>query len=386
MTQQILIESADDLRAMLKSAQATDRVGIDLEGDGLFRYRTRMCTMQLSFGDTLAVVDTLAIDPLPTEELSALLGEGGPLKILHDVSFDARLLRSHGLPLANVFDTALSARFLGEPSTGLAALLKAHCGVELSKELQQHDWGERPLPDAMLHYLYQDVAHLFRLHDYLSRRVEEQGIAPELAEELAYTLRQAAAEPPVRKSPWLRVKAAAHISPLEQAVLRELAELREKIAQERDVPPFRILHDRQLLTLAQKRPMNAAALKRGPARLPSAAQSLAPQVLDAIARGKKAGRPPVDETEKFNRSAPSPEERALRRRTEKALSAFRKRAAEARGVDPQVILPGHALSDVASLRPADLGQLTTVDGLGQCRVERYGTAILAALAESERGE
>ena len=50
--------------------------------------------------------------------------------------------------------------------------------------------------------------------------------------------------------------------------------------------------------------------------------------------------------------------------------------AKARGVDPQVVLPGHCLEELAELGPRRPEELWLVRGLGGVRMERYGPTLL----------
>ena len=379
--QRILIESQKQFSALLQRAMHEPRIAVDLESDGLFRYRPQLCTLQLATSDTCAVIDTLAVTEL--QELRVLLGPSGPMKIIHDLSFDARLLHRYGVTLGNVFDTALAARLLGAAGTGLSTLLAERCDVQLDKELQQHDWGKRPLQDETLGYLFEDVLHLFRLHDSLAADVERAGIMAELQVETQYTLEQAKQDQSAGPRPtWLRVKGAQTLPSHEQAVLRALCELREQQAQQDNVPPFRILHDRTLLQLAHAQPKSGAALRRGPTRLPKAAHHLIPQLLAAIERGTLDVEAPQRDLTSLP-SAPSPAERAIRRKLEKTLSTWRREEAQRRKVDAQVVLSGHGLHALAQERPTDLDQLQNIRGLGDCRISRYGDAWLALIRKEQ---
>ena len=132
-----LVDDPAELAALAARLADAPRIALDVEGDGLYRYRARLCTIQLASGAESAVVDALALDSLAP--LAPLLGDAGPSKVVHDVSFDVKMLAQRELPLGRVFDTAVAARLLGEPSTGLAALLEKHFGVALDKQHQQAD-------------------------------------------------------------------------------------------------------------------------------------------------------------------------------------------------------------------------------------------------------
>jgi ribonuclease D len=172
------IVSAEDARIVAARLLTAESLALDTEGDGMFSYRTRLCMMQLAAAGEVHVCDTLAFDPAPM--FSELLGAQGPEKIVHDVSFDARVLFAHGIVLDRVFDTAIAARFLSLKNTGLSSLLGQYFQIELPKHKQQADWGERPLDDEALHYLADDVRHLAALRDVLLDEVRKKDIEPEV--------------------------------------------------------------------------------------------------------------------------------------------------------------------------------------------------------------
>lgn len=374
-----LIETRAELASLVPRLAGATRIGIDLEGDGLFRYRARLCTMQLRVEDEIILVDTLAAwDP---ELMGEVLGPDGPVKVIHDAAFDARLLRDHGVALGHVFDTALAARYLGEPATGLAALVKAHCGEEIDKGPQQADWGARPLDQDALRYLRADVQHLFTLHDELAGRLDSTGIRQEYTTEVGYMLGQAHKPPATPGPPWRRIKGAMDLDPVGQAVLRELALVREQAAQDADVPVFRILHDRVLQAIAQRKPRDLAGLRRVRGAANGRAAGIQPALLAAIARGREARSVPAEEAQAGAKAVPPPELRALKKARHAALTAWRRGTAEARGVDAQVVLPGHCLQDLCALPAQGVVSLSDIEGLGTCRVARDGDAMLAVLDE-----
>ena len=105
-----------------------------------------VCVLQVAWYEgrqlNCAVIDPFSVD---IGLLAPALAADGPIKVLHDLTFDVRMLQQLGLDVGNVRDTSVAARFLGAPATGLAALVKSRFDVELGKKLQDHDWSERPL-------------------------------------------------------------------------------------------------------------------------------------------------------------------------------------------------------------------------------------------------
>jgi ribonuclease D len=370
-----LIDSPAALAELSRRLASAGAIGLDTEGDGLHRYRARLCTIQIASPGAIDVVDAIALRERTL--LAPVLGAEGPEKVLHDCAFDARLLRGEGIALGRVFDTAIAARFLGEVSTGLASLVAKCFGVEMEKDLQQADWGKRPLDEEEVAYLRDDVRHLVPLAEVMRARCVETGILDEVRAESEH-----AATPPPEGAgtpAWIRVKGAGDLrAGPQRAVLRELAALRERLAEEEDVPPFRVMPNALLVTLARKMP-------RDPSRLGSITRlarraSLSRAVLDAIERGAAAADVPPDELAILRPPAPPPEVREARKRRETALAAWRAKEAADRGVDVQVVLPGHCLRDLASRGARSIEELEEIPGIGACRVERYGPALVGVLS------
>lgn len=374
----MLIEEHVALARFADLARSAGALALDVEGDGLFRYRARLCTVQISTGADFAVVDTLALDL--REALGELLSERGPEKILHDAAFDARLLRDVGVVLGRVYDTAVAARMLGEKSTGLAALVASRFGLVVSKDQQQADWGARPLGQDALGYLLDDVRHLHALADRLREEARALGVEEEIAEECDYVLMRAAQDRPPEPPPWTRIKKVMELGPAGRAAVRELALVREDAAKRLDVPPFKVIGNETLVAIARKRPRSPGELASIPGALSGRARAVTGDLLAALRRAASSEDAPEEELALMRPPPPVPAERAARRTRDRALSEWRKKTAAERGVDPQVVLPGHCLNDIADADPQDPDALGRTAGLGQFRVARYGDAILSALA------
>jgi ATP-dependent DNA helicase RecQ len=70
-----------------------------------------------------------------------------------------------------------------------------------------------------------------------------------------------------------------------------------------------------------------------------------------------------------------------------ALREARRKLASDAGVPPYVIFHDSTLREIAASKPRSLGELGVVQGVGAVKLERYGEAILAAVAaEEERSD
>jgi ribonuclease D len=370
------VRTRGELEELARAFTLVPRLALDVESDGMFAYRAQVCTVQLAAGGTIAIVDTLvtSLDPV-----RVLLGDEGPVKIVHDVAFDARMLATTGVLLGNVHDTSIAARLLGRTATGLATLARAELGIEIDKGLQHHDWRERPLQDSQLEYLARDVAHLEALDEVLWRELAERGIEEEVLEETRYRIASAIASAREPASPlaYAGAKGFDRLSKVERAVFRRLWAAREAEGSALDRPAARTIATEALLALARSRPRTLDALAK--ARIARERLSVVgPVLLEAIARGIEDGDVPPEEGVVLDAPRPLREVVLRRRAREAALTSWRKGEAKRRGVDEQVILPGHCLKALAEMEAIEVGSIQSSPGFGACRT-RYVEEIASAL-------
>jgi ribonuclease D len=384
-----LVTSQPALERLVAEASSAETIALDVEGDGLFVYRAKLCTLQLAWVDgstaRIAIIDALGLNLSP---LVPLFGAQGPVKVLHDLTFDARLLSESSVTLENVRDTSVAARFLGYVATGLSSLVEREFGIALDKRFQQHDWGLRPLRDEHITYLAGDVRHLLALDALLAARVNEAAIADEVADECAYKIGTAIAPPRDTRPAYVRVKGANALDAIGLAVLRRLVEARERIAERDDVPPFKIFGTEPLLELAKKRPVTPHGVRAIRGLATGRAAGHTNTLARAIEAGIADGTIPSEDRVHFERANVDRALVAAKRAREAQITAWRRREATARGIDEQAVLPGHCAHELADALAAANADVPTIErairaipGLGQARLARYLAAWLAMGAE-----
>ena len=185
------------------------------------------------------------VDPLSVDDLSPLgriFAARGVTTVLHAGDNDlVHLKRRHGMSFAALFDTHVAARFLGEPALGLDVVVRRYLGLELPPSRQRDDWSARPLTEAQRDYAAADVLHLVALKERLADELRRVGRLAWVEEECAALARQAVAERAPDPNAFAGAKGARELSPRGLAVLRELHELRDRLARAADRPPFKIL-------------------------------------------------------------------------------------------------------------------------------------------------
>src|SRR4029453_18676075 len=197
------------------------------------------------------------------------------------------------------------------------------------KDEQRSDWSERPLSDSQLTYAAADVAHLIPLAERLERELRKAKRMSWAAGGVEALSRR---EGPGRS-----------FDPIALSVLRELYLVRDRRAREIDRPSFKVLGNRTLLEIAERRPHDESGLastKAGPELI---RRRLGREVLGAVERGEKKGHGPIPKSvERGN----APPRRRMDRGTERRLLMLKRwRSERAReiGLDPGVLCPNATL-------------------------------------------
>jgi ATP-dependent DNA helicase RecQ len=130
------------------------------------------------------------------------------------------------------------------------------------------------------------------------------------------------------------------------------------------------------------------ALVRTVARALIARDALRADAYGGLSFGPGA-RPILKGEEEIVIAVPPPRRRRDRRRDSgpadplfEALREERRRLAAEAGVPPYVIFHDSTLREIAAVRPASLAELGRVNGVGRTKLERYGDAMLAAVASA----
>jgi ribonuclease D len=353
-------------------------LALDTEGDSLHHYPERLALVQLAApsGDVW-LVDPLAVDDL--SPLGRLVDQPGLVTVLHAGDNDlTHLKRRHGFRFAALFDTAVAARFLGVPALGLDVLLERYLGVRLPPSRQKDDWSARPLTEAQLHYAAADVFYLLNLKGRLVDELKRAGRFTWVEEECAVLAAQPVAERVEDPSAFVRLKGARELSAPGLVVLRELYELRERLARAHDRPPFKILGEETLVRLAQTPPGDQRALAEVPGCTPKVIARWGEAILDAVARARTRpdGELPLVERRPRPRIPPAAERRIER------LRQWRGEAAPRVGLEPGLLLPNRLITAIALAGPRDQAELARVEGIRRWRVEAFGGEIVAALGRA----
>lgn len=358
--------------------RAAPEVALDTEGDSLHHYPERLALLQLG----LPSGDVWLVDPLALADLSplgAVFADPRPLVVVHAGDNDlAQLKRRHGFVFAAIFDTSIAARFLGVTALGLDVLLERWLGVTLPPSRQRDDWSVRPLTEAQRAYAAADVRHLIALRRRLADELAGAGRLGWVQEECAAMAAQPALERAPDPQPYLGATGARDLSPRQLAVLRELWDLRERLALAADRPPFKILPEEALVKLARASPGATGPLGQVAGITPRVIGRWGPAILEAVARALALDDAALPRPERRPRR---PVPAAVSRRVE-ALRHWRAGATRRFGLEPGVLLPNRLIGVIAAAGPRTVDELARVDGVRRWRAETFGAELLAAMAAS----
>lgn len=248
-----IITDSGALAALCDRLATSAFITVDTEFHREKTYYSKLCLIQVAGEDEAAIIDPLA-DGLDLGPFLDLMADGAVLKVFHAARQDIEIFyQMTGRVPAPLFDTQVAGMVCGfGDSVSYEKLVNRIVGASLDKASRFTDWARRPLSARQLEYAIGDVTHLRQIYDHMAEALRKTGREEWLAEEMAIltTPRTYALEP---DEAWRRLKIRNNDGRFLER-LRRLASLREKMAQNNDVPRNRILRDEAILEIAAHPP------------------------------------------------------------------------------------------------------------------------------------
>ena len=362
-----IVNDTDTLKACIKELKNSNEVAVDTESDSLFVYYEKVCLIQISSKGQSYVIDPLETGDL--SDLNVIFSDPEILKIFHAAEYDLMCLkRDFGFHFANLFDTMIAARMLGKKEIGLGPLIENEFGIHLDKRYQKANWGVRPLSREMLQYAVSDTRFLSELKDKLLSELIEHGL-DDMAKEDFDRLCQIHPAPSEPHDPvWWKVNGGVELTMAEQGALQGLCEFREKEAQIRDLPPFKILSNSALVNIVLENPSNEGTLRRLKGVGNAVVRRYGRMILDINRNGRRRKRIPQPVLQS------RPANGILSRR--ERLKTWRKNMGMELNVPSDVILPRDVLETIAEAGPRNESELEGLMKELPARFDRFGKKIL----------
>ena len=365
----ILVNRTVDLTRMCDILRKEQEIGVDLEADSMFHYKEKICLIQVAGAENTYLVDPLALDNL--SPLIDIISDNTIDKVFHGGDYDVRsLYRDYSAEVHNLFDTHIAAKFLGRKETGLGAILANEFGVAVKKSNQKKDWSIRPLPAAMLKYAASDASYLLPLARRYKEELSSKGRLDWVLEECEILSRVRPSSN--KRAPlFLGFKGAAQLDGASLALLENILEWREHLARKRDLPPFKILGNVQILSIVRKKPKSLEDLR--------AIEHFGHRQVHAFGRTllKK-----IEESHIIPEKSWPCYPRKQKRRASTAVSLniqklrdWRTRASGIFDIEPSLLCSNKLIQSLALSRPKSMNALFNVEGIRRWQVRLYGDEI-----------
>jgi ribonuclease D len=379
-----IIETRADLDALAQDLLGEKVVAVDTEADSFYHYFDKTCLVQVATRRHIYLIDPLSLNGASDLELLApVFASPDTRKIFHAAEYDLFVLkRDCSFQFANLFDTMISAQLLGYPSVGLASLAQRHFDVKLPKDEQRSDWSLRPLRQRQLNYAAADVLYLIELAEILGKELRQAKRMRWAREEFEALTRREWPDRQFDELGYLRIKGYRRLDPKGLSILRELYLMRDARARELDRPPFKVLGNRTLLEIAERKPRKLAELSEIKGITDLLLRRIGRDVMAAVRSGRKQDHGPIPKL-------PSSGRRRMDRQAERRLAALKRwRTTRARQLemDPGVLCPNSALEAIAWSAPSRARDLEDVPEVKRWFAREFGSEVVAAMDAEDAPE
>jgi ribonuclease D len=379
-----LIHTLSELKSLCRQLSGEEILALDTEADSLYHYFPKVCLIQIATNRHAFVIDPIAIKTM--DPLSPLLANQRIKKVLHGADYDLRsLFRDFAIEVNNLFDTMVASQFIGENEPALSAVVKKRFGAILDKKYQRANWSKRPLTHDMMLYAALDTAYLIRLYRELEEELRAKGRLGWVHEECEILSRDVGAgdkgadrtltgHPPLFK----RFKGAGKMAPRDLAVLENILLFREKMAIEKNRPPFRLFSNRVIQDLIRAKPTRRAALRKIQDLPAECIRRYADGILEAIQKGLELPGDRLPSYPKVRRRPQAPEKQARLKR----LKRWRGLKAKELEIQAGLICNNVLLDALAEENPKGVHGLKAVPNMKVWQRKAFGPEIIEVLHDT----
>ena len=368
-----LVQTEAELSRLLEAVDGEDAIAVDTEADSFFSYRDKVCLLQVTAGGEDWLVDPFA--ELDLGRFASVFEDPGKVKIFHDAEYDVLILgREYGFRFKGLFDTRVAAAVLGSQTPGLASVLEKEFGVRLDKSQQRSNWAQRPLSPKQIAYARLDTRFLIPLMVSQRKALEQYGTMMIVDSECRRL--EALEAPPAESNPddFVKIKGARTLDPAGASALRELFIMRDKLAEKHDTPPFRILGNKSLLQLAERRPRSEREFLRIEGITSRVLTRLGDRLRRALDRAARNG--PLERLPATPRRGEHVELDELAVELHERLKRLRRDVSTERQIESSYLLHRSALQRLAAAAPADRGAVEALGVLEPWQLEWFAADIV----------
>ena len=253
-----ILSNTNDLNRFCEIASKKTFVTVDTEFLREKTYYAELCLIQLAFKGSAGQMDSILIDPLSKNidlySFFSLMQNQNVMKVFHAARQDLEIFFtiSGSIPTP-FFDTQVAAMVCGfGDQISYEKLVKEFVGISLDKSSRFSNWSHRPLTSEQYKYALADVTHLRDVYLGLKSKLIANGREEWVKEEMD-RLSDTKKYFVVPAEAWRKIKVKNGNNTF-LALIRDLAEFREKEAQNRDITRRKIFSDDAIIEIASKKP------------------------------------------------------------------------------------------------------------------------------------
>ena len=327
-----------DLADFCEKLRSSPTLAIDTEFVRERTYYHKLGLIQVSDGTHFAAIDPIYISNL--DPLLDLIRNHNTVKVFHAARQDLEILyRLCGEMIQPIFDTQIAAAVVGwGAQISFAKIVNKVLGKKIDKSETYTDWCRRPLSERQIEYALDDVRLLFPVYEDLKKVLKKLNRDEWLQGEFIKLEDPNTFQSPNLEKLYMRIKNIRTLAPKNFAIICELAQWREKEAQDRDCLAKTIVRDESLLELARKAPIDIEGLNCIRGLHKNEITRSNKNILAAIQRGLKV---PLDQIIKL----PELEIYKAPPGIEEILSALVQIKAEKLNIEPSVLADRKKVND-----------------------------------------
>ncbi len=251
----IFIDNYKELEQLSLRLNKKEKIAVDFEAESnLHHYGIYLCLIQIADNKGIYIVDPIKIKDL--SPLKEVFENPKVEKIMYSADFDVRLLYySHKIKIVNLYDLQIAAYLLGYGKLSLKDFIMEVLGKEKDEFLdcQTSDWNIRPLSKNQITYAADDVRYLILLKKKISEEIKFKKIGSFIK------IRSKKLEDVRFNSdvePYMKIKNYHRLNKQQKELFKTFFYIRDEIAKEKNLPPYKIISNEQLIGISKKPPKN----------------------------------------------------------------------------------------------------------------------------------
>lgn len=250
----ISIDNDIDLLSYLKQFKDKKNqvIALDIEAESnLHAYGERLCLVQIFDG-----VNNVIIDPfnISTDALKRLFENTNLLKVMYDAGSDLSLLKNTiGIEIKSILDLRPATDLLDHEKKDLHSIVAFELGIKLDskRKYQKYNWINRPISEQALEYAVNDVIYLLTLKDVILAKLYAQKLLETfLLKNLQIQNKDYTRNP---EDKYRKISGYSRLNTAEQLIFQRVFDIREKYAEQYDMPPHNIIRKTDLLSIVKEK-------------------------------------------------------------------------------------------------------------------------------------